>query len=117
MKSVHGNRRVWLGNYGFLGPTANPQKEIDAINTLMSSTGVIDSVYYFTAQDIGGGTPSGANDIRTGGIGQAWMQVCTGSSPTPSPSSCTPQGGDPYSSGSHISCCSGLTEKLDNWDG
>jgi len=45
-----------------------------------------------------------------------------GGSPSPSPSpsptpGCTSAYNDPWSTGSHVPCCSGTTETLNNWDG
>jgi len=92
MRSSFGNRPFWLGNFGYLGPDATGQKELDSI----WSSGImypwdsgIDAVYYFAAKDYGGGTPDGTNDLRKvvgdTTIGQELMKVCAGASPTPVP--------------------------------
>merc|ERR1712048_569842 len=47
------------------------------------------------------------SNIKYGALGST-----TGSSPSPSPSTCTQAGSDRWSTGSHVSCCDGSTETL-----
>merc|ERR1712048_1153309 len=47
------------------------------------------------------------SNIKYGPLGST-----TGSSPSPSPATCTQAGSDPWSTGSHVSCCDGSTETL-----
>jgi len=83
MKSAHGNRQVWLGNFAYIGPDANPQLEIDVMyqSGVYDPDGSIDAVYYFAATDYGGGSPRGVNfvtaQVGDTTIGHELMKICS----------------------------------------
>jgi len=79
MGTEHGNRKVWLSNFGYLGGRS-AQKQIDVIENsgIFDASSGIDSVYYFGAKDFGGGTDSNQLTASAGGvsIGQALVAKC-----------------------------------------
>lgn len=75
-------------------------------------------------RDAGQGNAIGLCGATTSEIvPEAGVQLCGAGptpapspAPSPTPSGCTGNGQDPWSTGQHIGCCSGLNEKLADWD-
>lgn len=67
---------VWLGNFGFLGASGSPAKQVQAINSGVIGDPSIERVYYFAANDVGGGSPVGSNTFDNADIKAAFLSKC-----------------------------------------
>jgi hypothetical protein len=82
MKAKHDSRPVWLGNYGYIGADATADKQVEVIwkSGVLDEDSSIDSVYYFAAQDVGGGIPDGSNvlavEVGASTIGLELLKKC-----------------------------------------